>query len=312
MPLHLEVSSQSRDCENIIKKHFYKSAYLLSKKHSVFRLSGPVIGVVSGALTIATRVSLLAENVFKGLINILGSPFSTSCSISRGLNQLTIQPLKQLFLTPFSVLSAITGLFTKTFGTFFSNEYLYTKWCEHTEEGEENHDPALNEEKAIRARFREREAARARQLQQEEAARKANEEKIQRQRAEDAARRQREARIERGRPMVIDNLNKQINNHKTFLRSLKSYHEKINITNDRVTKCAANSQAESVENALRGLASINVSMNGLANTLAPDLNLNLEDHKRHPEVQRKITELDQLKSEMKKIIRDIRMWKVSD
>lgn len=75
---------------------------------------GFFVGVASGSLTIATRVSSIFEALAKGSVNIVGSPFSKECSFQRGVKQFLLYSSKSIIILPFSAFSAITGLFTKT------------------------------------------------------------------------------------------------------------------------------------------------------------------------------------------------------
>jgi len=161
MKLHLDRSCLFRDCEHFVKKHFYKKAYQLALQHSIMRFSGPIIGVDLGGFRITKKIASIGEAVFKGFVNIFGAPFSTSCSLSKGIQLLTKHTIIHLCKVPLSVLSAISGLFMKTISTLILNsEYLYDKWNEHASAGTVNDDPDFREEQATRARHQQNEVAR--------------------------------------------------------------------------------------------------------------------------------------------------------
>ncbi|MGA8163991.1 MAG: hypothetical protein WB791_03080 [Waddliaceae bacterium] len=70
-----------------------------SENHTnVARFIGLPIGLCSSLLGLAQAVSNVGESAIKGIANIVGSPFSKKCSLTKGLKQLFIQaPLKLVY-----------------------------------------------------------------------------------------------------------------------------------------------------------------------------------------------------------------------
>lgn len=130
--IQLSCSNQAETFQNEIKKKWYKDLYESSRVSSGFFLSGPFVGIISGALTIAMRVGLIAESFFKGLANIFGAPFFESCHFSTGLHQLFIGTPLNIIILPVSAFLAVTWLFTKTVCTLINpSRYFHSKWTEY-------------------------------------------------------------------------------------------------------------------------------------------------------------------------------------
>lgn len=135
---NLSSSDQSVQLEQGLKKDFYKTLYESSKLYRGFQFSGPIVGIASGSLSLAMKICLIAENFFKGLINIFGAPFCEKCSFSKGCNQLFVLVPTHLLTLPLSLFSAIKGIVIKTKGISQGpSDYFYKKWCQY--------DPEINE-----------------------------------------------------------------------------------------------------------------------------------------------------------------------
>lgn len=147
MSFDMSISKQSVQLEDQAKAFLYKKAYVASLKTRWIRLSGLGMGIISGLLTIATRVGLIFENMIKGLGNLFGSPCFKNCKFKTGVQQLLVNiPLNILYL-PFSTLSAAKGLISKPLNIAFSPKaYLHQRWCDHDFEGKvEEHLKAQDE-----------------------------------------------------------------------------------------------------------------------------------------------------------------------
>ncbi len=114
MRFNLEVSNQSVTIEHHIKAAMYQKLHDAAIITGWVRITGPVVGVVSGLLTIATRIAVMIENIIKGLANILGCPFVKGCKLGRGLKLLLVGAPANFIVLPFSCLSAALGLVGKT------------------------------------------------------------------------------------------------------------------------------------------------------------------------------------------------------
>lgn len=79
----LSSSNQAESIEYFLKAALYKNLH--QDPYAGFVLGPLAVGVLDGIMTITKRVGLIAENFFKGAVNIVGSPFSSTCNISRGV-----------------------------------------------------------------------------------------------------------------------------------------------------------------------------------------------------------------------------------
>jgi TPR repeat protein len=124
---------QSETIEYTLKSKLYLELNTMARDgHAWLRLTGLGVGALAGTMTIVKRISLIAENAFKGAANILGSPFFDQCSFSRGLNQLIVQTIKNVVILPFSLISASFDVIRATWGMFVDpTEYTKTRFFEH-------------------------------------------------------------------------------------------------------------------------------------------------------------------------------------
>lgn len=211
MSFDISVSDQSVKLEHNIKGSFYKKLYELSQSRSWIRLTGIGVGIVSGLLTIAKRISLIAENIIKALVNILGAPFFDKCHFGRGLEQ----GFRAVFHTcalPFAMASAAVGMVSKPFFVFINTTpYLYDKWADH--------DIAEWNSRAMRIqRQQERDQAYLQQIEAEGARARAAE-------VARAERDRREALLAQTRPLAIRALDSHLGNLESIQEGLVSLEE---------------------------------------------------------------------------------------
>lgn len=153
MAVEFNRCNQSRAVEDGLKTFFYKTLNKAAQKSKCMRFTGLFVGIASGLSTIITRIALIAENIFKGAINILGCPFSKRCSFGTGLSQLLWGTTKNVVLLPFSGLSALIGLFTKTiFMAAMPKEYTNERWCAHDPAEVDNQRQAAAEARRVQER----------------------------------------------------------------------------------------------------------------------------------------------------------------
>lgn len=104
--------NESRVVEHYLKAALYQNLHHACKKGRWIHLTGPVVGLLSGSLTILTRIASIAENAIKGN--------GIAC------------PLEVLQL-PFSILSALSGLVSKTILIAVKPaSYTDEKWRQHS------------------------------------------------------------------------------------------------------------------------------------------------------------------------------------
>lgn len=126
----LSSSNQAESIEYFLKAALYKNLHqdCLGR----FTLGPLVVGVLDGIMTITKRVALIAENIFKGSVNIVGSPFFSTCKIGLGVSQLFGGTIKNIVLLPFSILSAGANLVTIPIGMAMNPmQFTLTSWHDH-------------------------------------------------------------------------------------------------------------------------------------------------------------------------------------
>lgn len=75
-------------------------------------------------LQVIGRVASVAESLFIGLINIAGAPFSSKCSASLGLRQISLETGNKMLAAAIKIIytpSEIIGIFIRKFS---DNQYL--------------------------------------------------------------------------------------------------------------------------------------------------------------------------------------------
>lgn len=125
--------NQVSTLEHKIKAKMYKSLYESSQKSSFIRLTGFPVGIVSGILTLAKRVGRIVETALKGVINCFGALCGVkSCNFLVGLGMLGRACYGLVIRLPFSLLSAVSGIFIKTFVIGIQpNSILHSYWMRH-------------------------------------------------------------------------------------------------------------------------------------------------------------------------------------
>ena len=130
MSFNITRCDQSEWIDTSVKRVCFKYIRLTSEKTGFIRASCIFIGLGDCLLTIAKRVSLVAENILKGVLNILGSPLIKECSLKTGLEQIFIEALlKHVLIFPFTVVSAGYNLVNTTIRIAKEPEiFAYKQW----------------------------------------------------------------------------------------------------------------------------------------------------------------------------------------
>lgn len=132
LPFKINDPNQTFRNIEVFKADFYKTLHEYSGLYCLLKLSGPQVGIISAVTTVAARLSVIAESILKGAINVLGAPFVPQCSLCNGLSMLTCVVTYHLCILPFSILAAIVGIVSKTLNMAFNTEnYTRDKWFEH-------------------------------------------------------------------------------------------------------------------------------------------------------------------------------------
>jgi hypothetical protein len=132
MKFSMKTLTQSQDVENYLKARMYQKLHAASKKTGWVRLTGPGVGLASGLMTIAKRVAIIGEAIIKGVGNLFGAPFSKQCSLKHGLANIFLVLPANILCLPFSITSAVVGLFSKTiFMACNPKSYTYERWRAH-------------------------------------------------------------------------------------------------------------------------------------------------------------------------------------
>lgn len=100
MEFKLHYAHQAYNYFEELKESMYNGIDKASKKYpNIIRITGLPIALASASITLAERVSGVAEPIIKGLANLFGAPFSKKCNALIGLKQLFITtPIKVLQL----------------------------------------------------------------------------------------------------------------------------------------------------------------------------------------------------------------------
>lgn len=138
MPFNIQSSLQMSDIDNSIKTYCYQQLFEISKKHCSIRLAGAFIGTFSALLTMTKAIGLVAEPIFKGVLNIIGSPFFKDCRFCWGIQILIVDTSINILLIPFSLFAAILGIAIKTVKFAYDPiGYSQKKWFQHDIESQE-------------------------------------------------------------------------------------------------------------------------------------------------------------------------------
>lgn len=145
MRFDLNISNQSEILEDKIKASFYQKLNAASKVTGFMRLTGIGVGVVSGLLTISKRIALIAENIFKGLLNIYGACCLKRGDLKLGMGQLIVVSTMHLAILPFSIFSAVLGMVIKPVKMLVDPVgFTKTCWFNHDPKAEEEHKKHLH------------------------------------------------------------------------------------------------------------------------------------------------------------------------
>lgn len=133
MPFDVQKTNQVELIEYALKGNVYKVVARAAKSQGGrgwVQASGLFVGATCAFLTVSRRVSQVAENFFKGLINLAGAPFSPRYDYKKGLNQLLWQTSKNLLILPFSAIHGIYDIGRTTLNMFSSPiSYSDNQWC---------------------------------------------------------------------------------------------------------------------------------------------------------------------------------------
>lgn len=134
MEFNLTVNYQSIQLGKTLTANLYSKLHQSAQDRACWiRLSGVVVGLAAALIIVATRTAAVAENVFKGAINIVGSPFSSNCDFCRGVSQLLCGTAKHLIVLPFSIVAAAYHFAKAFFGMTFSPvNYTQEIWFENS------------------------------------------------------------------------------------------------------------------------------------------------------------------------------------
>lgn len=102
MSITLSDSHQCNKFRSSILLSLHEKALEKAKKHpNTVRIGSLGFSQTYGVALTVLKVTALAEPIFKGLINLVGSPISNKCKVNHGLRQLFIS-------TPIEILSVCT------------------------------------------------------------------------------------------------------------------------------------------------------------------------------------------------------------
>ncbi len=132
MKFDMSAVGQARLLDDRIKHSLYMGLNEASKKTGWVRLSGLPVGIVSGLLSLVTRIALIVECIIKGFGNIIGAAFSDKCNLNQGALNLFPELAKNIIMLPFSALDVVLSPITKTF-------YMLLKPEAFTEEKQNYH-----------------------------------------------------------------------------------------------------------------------------------------------------------------------------
>lgn len=127
-------SNQSAILESRLKAALYESLKRKVEKRGkpcIFLL-GIGYGISSSLMTVAKQIALIFENLLKGLINIFGCCCVNNATFLRGVKQLIWGTSSEIIILPFSLLTAIFGVFAKPYHLVRSpSKYSDKMWLKH-------------------------------------------------------------------------------------------------------------------------------------------------------------------------------------
>lgn len=134
MGFNLKVSNQVCGLESELKGVLYRFVHTQVAHRSRFSvlIIGIGTGCSSGLLTVSKQIALIFEAILKGGINIVCAAFTENADCLVGVRQLCFDAPMELIQLPFSVISALAGVFTKPFYLVKSpSKYAEKKWLKH-------------------------------------------------------------------------------------------------------------------------------------------------------------------------------------
>jgi hypothetical protein len=89
---NLAITSQSTMFFDDIKIKAYDKLIEISKEHEIaIRFIGLPLALCTSLIDLAEAISTIFESLIKGIINIVGSPFSEKCHVLKGVKQIFLQ-----------------------------------------------------------------------------------------------------------------------------------------------------------------------------------------------------------------------------
>ncbi len=123
----LKIATQMEELSYDIQEKMYDKAAKYSK-YKIMRLSGIFLGVTSFVVNTTFRIAALAEHIFKGLINILGTNHLEDSNILVGIQQIFIGIPKEVFGLIFSpITNAIYTLYVTGHTLWYPEACLNTE-----------------------------------------------------------------------------------------------------------------------------------------------------------------------------------------
>jgi|GEM_PF-6909066 len=128
MAFTLSENNQFETISTGMKYFCYEKCNRAANKSGLTRLLGLPLGIACSAVDILKRIGLIAENIFKGLINIIGSPCNSQASFCQGLSQIFLHAPKNLVVLTTVALTSPLFIFYDTFRVLVAPE-KYTRYC---------------------------------------------------------------------------------------------------------------------------------------------------------------------------------------
>jgi TPR repeat protein len=145
----------SEEVEMLIKASLYEAVYNTSKNTQWIRLAGLPLGITTGIITTAKRVACIVEDVLIGLANIFGCFFNSKFRFTKGLSYLFMYTFIDAVFLPFSVGSAVFGVFQHTIMMAIDPaKFAGKELCEH--DPKKGKEALLTDDEKTFRKFQER------------------------------------------------------------------------------------------------------------------------------------------------------------
>ena len=128
MKINLNQSNQTEYLEARFKQSLYGKLHTISCRTHAIRLCGALIGSIAALSHLVKRVALIAENLLKGTVNFLGSPFFETCKLSKGLIQLFLITPFHIAALPFVIFYMPCTILANTIGIAIIPQ-RFTNFC---------------------------------------------------------------------------------------------------------------------------------------------------------------------------------------